>query len=258
MDLGLNGKAGIVTGASRGIGAAIVRELAGEGCRVVATARNLDLLQRHEQTASAGEIIAHQADLTHPGSGEPLVEAAISAFGRIDFVVCNAGAAKMGDFASLTDQDWTEGFALKFFGHVRLLRAAWSHLVQSKGAVVIIAGRAGRTPGPAGLVTGTVNSALLNLTKGLAEQGIADGVRVNAINPGAVRTDRFAARVKRTASELGVSEEQAQAHLAAHGEAMRVGEPDDIAGLVAFVLSRRGANLQGAIIDSDGGRTKTL
>jgi 3-oxoacyl-[acyl-carrier protein] reductase len=252
VELDLAGKVGIVTGASRGIGAAIARELAGEGCSLVLAARSI------KASAEPGRIISEPSDLTKPESAARLIAATIEAFGRLDFVVCNAGAAKMGALAELSDDDWMEGFALKFFGHVRLVREAWPHLRRSKGAVLMIAGRAGRTPGATGLITGAVNSAILNFAKGMASQGIADKVRVNAINPGSIRTERFTERVRKAAASLGISEREAEGRVAPPDETIRIGDPEDIAALAAFVLSRRGANLHGALIDSDGGKTKTL
>src|SRR5207237_5831211 len=106
-----------------------------------------------------------------------------------------AGATKRGEFEDLGEEDWTDGFALKFFGAVRLARAAWPHLKQQSGSVVNIAGIGGRTPGPQFAIGGSVNAALLSFTKSLADVGIRDGVQVNAINPGAIRTARLAKRL---------------------------------------------------------------
>ena len=113
----------------------------------------------------------------------------------IDIVVNNAGACRNADFLVLTDDDWADGFALKFFGAMRLTRCAWPYLKAQSGSVVHIAGIGGRTPGRAFSIGGSVNAALLSFTKALADLGIADGVQVNAINPGALRTDRLRARL---------------------------------------------------------------
>src|SRR5437588_2354717 len=106
--------------------------------------------------------------------------------GRIDIVVNNAGATRRGLFPTLSDEEWSDGFALKFFGAVRLTRAAWPHLKRTAGSVLFIAGVGGRTPGPQFAIGGSVNAALLSLTKSLADAGLPDGIRVNAINPGAI------------------------------------------------------------------------
>lgn len=260
MDLGLAGKAGIVTGAGRGIGAAIARELGREKCAVALAARSLNDLetQAAEIARLGGQARPCPFDLQLPDTPAALVEATLRAFGRLDFVVANAGIAKMGDFLALTDEDWHEGFALKFFGHMRLIRAAWPHLAASKGAIVIIAGAAGRTPQPTSVITGAVNAALMNLTKSLAARGVSEGVRINVINPGAVRTGRFAERAEKRAHAKGVSAAEAEKQLVAEGGLLRIGEPEDIAGMVAYLLSARAGYIQGSVFDLDGGKTKTL
>src|SRR5436309_2810916 len=181
MELGLEGKVAIVTGASRGIGAAIARELAREGCRLVIAARSTDALEEvaSELRANGRGALVHAADLRAPEEPARLVRAALAAFGRIDVVVANAGATKRGDFLRLTDDDWADGFALKLFAHVRLIRAAWPHLVEARGSVLAIAGAGGRTPGAEFAIGGAVNAGLLSLAKALAARGLADDVQVN-------------------------------------------------------------------------------
>ena len=208
--------------------------------------------------ATGRPILVHAADLSDPSAPGAFVEAARQRFGRIDLIVNNAGATKRGDFLALTEDDWTAGFALKFFGAVRLCRAAWPFLSASKGAIVNIAGVGGRTGSAEFTIGGSVNAAMLNLTKCLADRGIRDGVRVNAINPGSIQTDRLAARIERTAKETGQAIEAAERHMTEKMGIARFGTPDEIANLVAFLASERASYLQGAIIDADGGLTRTL
>lgn len=193
------GKSAIVTGASRGIGRAIAIQLARHGANVLLTARDATRLN---EVAAEIRGLGRQAavcavDLRVATAGAQVVAAAISAFGAIDIVVNNAGATKRGDFLQLTDDDWSDGFALKLHGAVRLTRAAWPHLTIRRGSVVNIAGVGGRTPGADFAIGGAVNGAMLSFTKALADVGVRDGVQVNAINPGFVRTDRFTARLNR-------------------------------------------------------------
>lgn len=260
MDLELKDKVAIVTGASKGIGAAIARELAREGCHVVLAARSADALARRaEEIMGMGrKALAHVCDLREPAAPAALAEAALEAMGRIDIVVANAGATKRGDFLALSDEDWADGFALKFFAHMRLIRAAWPSLAETKGAVAIISGAGGRTPGAEFSVGGSVNAALLSLTKSLADRGAKQGVRVNVICPGDVRTDRLALRVRERAKEWGVDEAEAIRRIVAEGNVIGMGEPGDVAALVAFIASPRARYVHGATIDIDGGRTKTL
>jgi NAD(P)-dependent dehydrogenase (short-subunit alcohol dehydrogenase family) len=256
----LNGKAAIVTGASRGIGKAIALRLAQEGARVVLCARSGDLLHGgvREIEEAGGTAAAIALDLRIPEAPARLAEFAISKFGRIDIVVNNAGATKRGEFTDLTEEDWADGYALKLFGAVRLTRAAWPHLKDSSGSVVNISGIGGRTPGAQFAIGGSVNAALLSFTKAMAETGIRDGVQVNAINPGPVRTDRFQKRIEAVAAEHGLDMAAAEQHYVQSEKITRVGEPEDIANLVAFVVGPEGRLLQGALIDMDGGATKTM
>lgn len=247
----------IVTGANRGIGRAIAARLAADGFQVVLCARDAALL------ASAAEAIGPNAsflslDLRLPDSAAALVHHALDHYDRIDAVVNNAGATRRGAFLELTDEDWADGYALKLHGAVRLTRAAWPHLVKSGGSLLNIAGTGGRTPGAEFTIGGSVNAALLSFTKAMADNGLRDGVQVNALSPGTVRTERFAKRLQTLATAKGIPLDQAEPVFVSEARVTRVGEPDDIAALAAFILSPAGRFLHGSLIDMDGGATKTL
>jgi 3-oxoacyl-[acyl-carrier protein] reductase len=240
-------KTAIISGSNRGIGRAIARRLAEDGMNVVLCARDEELLNATAKMIGAN-VLTVPVDLRLPDSAAKVVDAAVAKFGTVDVLVNNAGATKRGDFETLTDEDFLDGFALKFFGAVRLTRAAWPHLKKQAGSVVNIVGAGGRTPGAQFSIGGSVNAAVLSFTKAMSEKGIQDGVQVNAINPGPVRTARLDARLKTTTEEAFRKEERIS----------RIGEPEDIAALVAFILSPHGRLLQGALIDADGGLTKTI
>lgn len=253
----LQGKTAIVTGASRGIGRAIAERLARDGARVVLGARDQDAL--NAAVASIGPNSTSLAlDLRDPAAPAQLAAFAIAATGRIDIVVNNAGATKRADFADLTDEDFTDGFALKYFGAVRLTRAAWPHLSAVRGSLINIAGAGGRTPGAQFTIGGSVNAALLSFTKAMADQGIRDGVQVNAINPGTIRTDRFTKRLVAQAAQQGIDLAAAEREYVRNAKVTKIGEPEDIANLVAFIAGPEGRLLQGALIDMDAGATKTI
>jgi NAD(P)-dependent dehydrogenase (short-subunit alcohol dehydrogenase family) len=256
----LEGKTAIVTGANRGIGRAIALRLAREGSRVALCARDGALLGRvvEEIEKDGGSAAAISLDLREPETPARLAEFAASKFGGIDIVVNNAGATKRGELETLTDEDWADGFSLKFFGSVRLTRAAWPHLKKTQGSVIFISGVGGRTPGSQFAIGGSVNAALLSFTKAMASAGLRDGVQVNAINPGTVRTARFEKRLETFAAERKIAVSGAEREYVQEENISRIGEPEDIAALVAFIASAEGRFLQGSLIDMDGGATKTI
>ncbi|MBX7105470.1 MAG: SDR family oxidoreductase [Gemmataceae bacterium] len=257
MDLQLTDKVGIVTGASRGIGRAIAQTLAAEGVYLALVARTGDQLNELARSLPTPALV-QAVDLREPAAADEVVAATVGRFGRLDVLVNNAGATTRGDFLALTEADWSDGFALKFFAAVRCCRAAWGHLRMTHGAVINIVGVGGRTGAAEFAIGGAVNAALLNLTKVLADRGVTDGVRVNAVNPGTILTDRLRGRVHRLAAERGLTLEEAAAEMARAVKVARFGEPAEIAQAVAFLASGAAQYCQGAILDVDGGQTRTL
>ena len=257
MNLELVDKVAIVTGASRGIGRAIAEVLACEGVKVALAARtSTELYSLAAELPTDSLVVA--LDLREQSSAQQLVDATVAKFGRLDALVNNAGATKRGDFHALTDADWQDGFALKFFGAMRCCRAAWPHLAASGGGIVNIAGIGGRTGSRDFTIGGAVNAAVMNLTKALADKGKTDGVRVNAINPGAIATERLQRRLAQFAAEHNVTPPEAEAQFARAQGIARFGQPEEIGRVVAFLLGSPAAYCHGAIIDVDGGQTQTL
>ena len=256
----LEGKTGIVTGASRGIGRAIALRLAKEGVKLVLAARDQAALSKvvDEIVAAGGSATEFAADLREAEAPAALVHAAIQTYGGIDIIVNNAGATRRGDFLELTEADWVDGFALKFFGSVRLVRAAWPYLKARHGAVLNIIGIGGRTPGAEFTIGGSVNGACLSFTKALSDIGVRDGVQVNAINPGYVRTDRLQKWLDVAAAKHGGNTQAAADEMVRHANVVRLGEPEDVAALAAFILSPQNRWMQGSLIDLDGRQTKTI
>jgi len=250
-------KVAIVTGASRGIGAAIAQKLASDGYGVVGVARS-DALLRSVIDSLPTASLTVALDLRAEGAGREVVAATRSAFGRVDLLVNNAGATPRGDFLSFKDADWQDGFALKLFGAVALSRECWPALVDTQGAIINIAGIGGRTGSADFTIGGAVNAALLNLTKALADRGIEDGVRVNAVNPSSITTERTYRRLQSIAASEGLSLDDAAERMAKGLGVARLGSPAEVAEVVSFLASESATYMQGAIVDVDGGRTRTL
>ena len=256
----LLGKVAIVTGASQGIGRAIALEFARQGADVAITARNhdklADLAGEILRLGSRAEIVA--GDLRKAAFAESVITAVLKAFGHIDILVNNAGATKRGNFMELSDDDWHDGFELKLFGAARLCRSAWPHLARRKGSIVNIAGAGGRSADIVFTIGGSVNAAVAYFTKALAELGLCDGVQVNCINPGIIRTERTERRIAAISKEFSIDETAAAQRLKDEFKITHIGEPEDVASLVAYMVSPRGRLMHGSVVDIDAGMTKGL
>lgn len=254
--MALTGKVALVSGASRGIGLAIAKRLAASGAQVALVARSAAALR--EEAAKLPDAIAIAADLRDAASCAQAVAETVARLGRLDILAHSAGATQRGDFLALGDDAWEDGYALKLFGAVRLLRAAWPHLVAAQGNAVLIAGVGGRVTSADFTIGGSVNAALMNFTKAMADRGVKDGVRVNCVNPGSIRTDRLAGRIATVMQERGLDAEAAAAVLAADTGVARFGEPAEIAEIVTFLAGPGASYVQGAILDVDGGWVRAV
>ena len=261
MDLGLSGKVALITGASRGLGEAIAIELAREGVDVCLAARDEAKLNEVAGAIAAQSqvgTLVYAGDFRDPEVPKDAVARCVARFGRLDILVNNAGATKRGDFLKLTEEDWQDGYALKFHGYVRMTRAAWPHLRDSRGSIVNIAGIGALAGAAEFTIGGSVNAAILYFTKAMADQGVTDGVRVNAINPGHIATDRLLRNFDRMAADQGVTRDQAADQLLAGCRTERFGRPQEIGAVTAFLASAQASFVQGALIDVDGGETRSL
>ena len=253
------GKTAFVSGGSRGIGLAIAEKLAIDGADVMLAASNSANLQDAVVKISAkadGRIEAHAADLRSLAGCEAAFAAHQQAFGGCDILVHSAGATKGGVFPSQPDEDFLDGFALKFHAAVRLSRLFWPALTTARGNVVMIVGGAARTPDHKFMVGGAVNAALANYSKALAGQGLVDDVNVNWINPGQTETERLQQLLATRAKDEGKSIDDVRADRMQHEGIRRLGRPEDVAALVSFLCGDAARHIHGAGISVDGGATK--
>ncbi|HEV2673051.1 MAG TPA: SDR family oxidoreductase [Aliidongia sp.] len=261
MEVELKGLSALITGASRGLGKSIAVEFGRAGANIVIVGRDREALgqtAREASAAGAPAVEIHQSDLTDPQAADKAVKATVERFGRLDVLVNCAGDTKRGSFFDLTDADWADGYALKFHGCVRLCREAWPHLAERRGAIVNIVGVGSKTPSRDFTIGGSVNSALLNFTKALADLGIKQGVRVNAVNPGFFDTDRLTRKIDTYIGSTGGSRQQAEAEILSSLKIDRFGKPEEVAALSVFLASSHATYIHGATIDIDGGATRGL
>ena len=260
MDLGLRGRRAIVTGGSKGLGKAIAAELLAEGAAVAICSRHKAELDETaaELAASGGSITALPCDVTDPGQVESFIAAAAAALGGTDILVNNAGAARPGQFAALTDEDWHDDIEVKLFSQIRCTRAALPHLRRSTAPRVInINAVYARYPDPVFLASSVNRASCLSLSKALSIELGHEGILVNSVNIGFVVTPQWENIRARRAPDVPADEFFGQ--LAASEVPLgRFGRPDEVAGIVAFLAGDRASYINGASIDVGGGMGKYL
>jgi 3-oxoacyl-[acyl-carrier protein] reductase len=250
----------VVTGASQGIGRAAALRLARDFSAVVLAARNQGELQTAAAAVNAAgaESQIYALDLREPEAAEILVKGTLDRFGRIDALLNIAGAVPQIDLFEMTDAQWNDGMALKLHGARRLTVQAWNALKASKGSVVLISGSAALDPKPGFAAVAAVNSAIIALAKAFAEQGIKDGVQVNSVVPGAVMTGRRRSFMAHWAPEHGMSVEEAMNKFPEMAGITRYGEPEEVADLMAYMVSPAAKWMTGSCVRMDGGEIKGI
>jgi len=250
----------IVTGASQGIGRATAERLAKDFYAVALAARNEEALREVAANvrSNGAEPLTFPLDLRKRDSAENLVKQTLDRFGRIDALLNIAGAVPQVNLFEMSDEQWQDGLELKLHGARRLTILAWDALKASQGSVVLISGSAALDPKPGFAAVATINTAITALAKACAEQGIKDGIQVNSVVPGAVMTGRRKSFMERWAPEHGMSFEEAIKKFPQEAGISRYGKPEEIADLMAFLVSPAAKWLTGASIRMDGGEVKGI
>jgi NAD(P)-dependent dehydrogenase (short-subunit alcohol dehydrogenase family) len=254
MDLELAGKRALVTGASKGIGYGVARALAAEGCDVIIAARTESVLQ------SAAAAIAEEfevsvtpvaCDLSDSDDQARLVEQALTA--PLDIVVNNAGAIPGGSLGDIDESTWRAAWDLKVFGYINLTRMLLPHLVEAGSGVILnIIGAAADRPSPGYIAGAAGNSALAGFTKAMGSRSLREGVRVLAVNPGLIVTDRMTDLLRQRAGEQ-FDDAERWAELMPTDPAP--GTVEQVADVVAFLVSARASHVTGTLLTIDGGAT---
>lgn len=240
MDLDLAGKTALITGGSKGIGLATARVLAAEGCRLILVARDAVSLAE-ARSSIEGDVEIHALDLTQPGSADGLGRQ----FGDVDVLINNAGAIPGGTLEQLSEEVWRASWELKLFGYIALCRRYYALMRRRGGGTIInVIGVGGLLHDPRYICGATANAALMAFTQTLGSASADTNIRVNAVNPGPVATERLT----RLNAQMGPG--------GPGGDGMpfgRAAAPEEIAAAVAFLASGRSAYTSGAIVNVDGG-----
>lgn len=250
MDLGLRGKVALVTGGSKGIGRATAVILAEEGCDVILVARNADALKAAADVVRGNaqvQVRTIEADLSKQSELER-VAASVEA---LDVLVNNAGAIPSGALSDVDDARWRAAWDLKVFGYIGLSRALYPVLRERRGVIVNIIGAAGERFDPGYIAGAAGNASLMAFTRALGKQAVRDGMRVVAINPGPVETDRMATMLKFQANKQ-FGDETRWAEFTKGMSYGRAAAPEEIAAAAAFLASPRSAYTTGTVLTIDG------
>jgi 3-oxoacyl-[acyl-carrier protein] reductase len=244
MDLGLQGKACLVTGSTGGIGLETVKVLASEGARVVTCGRG--------EAPEVGETEHVQADLSERDAPGRVVEAAVSVLGGLDVLVNNVGFAVQARFSEVTDAEWEEMWQLNVMSYVRAIRAALPSLLARGGAIVNVSSTAGKRPSVGMPHYSVTKAAVLSLSRLVADTYAGDGIRCNAVTPGPVATQAWLGEGG-LADQQGGDRDEVLAKVGAGRPLGRLAEPEEIASVIAFLVSERASYVTGAAWSADGG-----
>jgi 3-oxoacyl-[acyl-carrier protein] reductase len=262
MDFGLRGRVALVAGSSRGLGRAIAEELAREGCAVVMCARDAAAIQsaaREIANEIGGDTLGVAANLTDPGEVERLLRTAHDRFGRIDVLVTNTGGPPAGPFEAHSPEAWHAAIAQNLESVLNLVRGVLPQMKQRQwGRIVNVTSIAVKQPVDGLILSNSVRAAVTGFARTLANEVAAHGITVNNVMPGYTRTERLVHLAEHNAQTRGTDTAEAYAAWEREIPMRRLGEPRELAALVAFLVSERAAYITGTSIPVDGGWIRAL
>jgi 3-oxoacyl-[acyl-carrier protein] reductase len=249
----------IITGASQGIGRATALRLAKDFSFVVLAARSGDALKEVAKAVhqAGAEALPLTLDLREPAADKMLVDETLKRFGRIDALINIAGAVPQIDLLEMTDAQWDDGMSSKLHGARRITIHAWNALMESKGSVVFTSGNSAQAPKSAYAAVATINAAIVAMARAFAERGIKDGVQVNSVLPGPVLTNRRKTYMEKYAPAHNLTFDEAMEKFPAQAGISRYGQPEEIANLMAFLVSPEARWMTGSAVRMDGGEIKS-
>ena len=257
MDLQLTGKTALIAGSSHGLGFAVALALAQEGANLTINGRHKDdvLEAAHRIHAATGaRVLAVEANVTDRGAAEKLVSQTVSYFGSLDILITNAGGPPSGSFESFDDDTWQNAVEASLLSHVRLIREALPHLRKSAApAVLTMTSYSVKQPIPNLILSNSIRSATTNLTKSLAIELGAQGIRFNSILPGWTETERVTVLMKHRADANGTTIEEEFQKQARDIPLGRFAQPEEFARVAAFLVSPAASYINGVLLPVDGG-----
>ncbi len=259
MDLQLKGKVALVVASSKGLGKAIAKQLALEGCDLMLTSRNAEQLAqtRNELAALASSRIEScPCDITSGAAIDQLVATTRERLGRIDILINNAGGPPGGGFERQDDAAWQAAFELNLLSYVRLIRAVLPDLKQAGGRIINVTSCSIKQPIPGLILSNVFRMGIVGLAKSLAEELAPYNILVNTVAPGRIATDRTAYLDQFKADQQGVSREEIEAAARKTIPLGRYGETEEFAKVVCFLASGASSYMTGSIVQVDGGMVK--
>ncbi|VCU71730.1 3-oxoacyl-[acyl-carrier-protein] reductase FabG [Pigmentiphaga humi] len=257
MELGLQGKVAVITGATAGIGLATALKFIEEGARVAICARNAEKLERTAEflRAKGGDVFAQATDVSDPAQIESFMTALVAHFGRLDILVNNAGTSMRGPFLNVSDADWEADMQLKLFGAIRCSRIAVGHMKkQGGGRIVNLSTIGGKQPAATSMPTSVSRAAGLALTKALSREFAADNILVNAVCIGKIKAGQH----ERSAARKGQDPDDLYREFARGIPLGRVGEAEEAANVIVFLASQAASYVTGSSVNLDGGASGVM